>query len=101
VAAGGFADVWLGRYRGKDVAIKALRIYEENSIRVIYERFCNEAIQWKQMDHPNVVPFLGMDTSLFPLCMVSPWMSNGNITTYLKNNENADRLLLARPSFSL
>ena len=39
------------------------------------------------MDHLNILPFLGIDDTLFPgvssLCMVSPWMSGGNVRDYL------------------
>ncbi|KAF9817368.1 hypothetical protein IEO21_03509 [Rhodonia placenta] len=85
VAAGGFSDVWLGHYDGQDVALKVFRTYESSS------GFCNEAIQWRRLHHPNVTPFIGIDTTLFPLCILSPWMPNGNVTAYLKTNPTADR----------
>lgn len=91
VAAGGFSDVWLGHYDGQDVALKVFRTYESSSVRTIYEGFCNEAIQWRRLHHPNVTPFIGIDTTLFPLCILSPWMPNGNVTAYLKTNPTADR----------
>ena len=34
--------------------------------------------------------------TLFPLCIVSPWMANGNIIQYIKMNSGANRLLLVR-----
>ncbi|KAF9030474.1 kinase-like protein, partial [Hymenopellis radicata] len=42
-----------------------------------------------------VTPFYGFtDETLFgvPLCLISPWMRNGNIMSFLRNNPNHDRL---------
>ena len=33
--SGGFADVWKGRYEGKDVAAKALRVYTKSNFEEI------------------------------------------------------------------
>jgi hypothetical protein len=38
-AGGGFADVWEGKYNGSPVAIKALRPYKEEILRVKKVRF--------------------------------------------------------------
>jgi hypothetical protein len=42
---------------------------------------------WKQLNHPNVLTFLGVDTETFAstnyLCMVSPWMTNGTLSQYM------------------
>ena len=59
-----------------------------------------EAVLWKQLKHPNVLPFLGvfLDTSERP-CLVSPWMENGNLTRYVgSTNLNTIRraLLVSR-----
>ena len=34
-ATGGFADVWNGTYNGRQVAIKALRIYNTDDVQAI------------------------------------------------------------------
>ncbi|KAJ7694798.1 kinase-like domain-containing protein, partial [Mycena rosella] len=46
-----------------------------------FQRFCREALIWRNLDHDYVLPFLGVDPESFPgfLCMVSPWMSKGPI----------------------
>lgn len=42
---------------------------------------------WVQLRHPNVLPFLGLDNMTFrALCMVSPWMKNGNLSLYLRDH---------------
>ncbi|KAJ4490821.1 kinase-like domain-containing protein [Lentinula aciculospora] len=47
---------------------------------------------WKQLDHPNILPILGVSTELFfpSFCLISPWMENGTIMTYLTNNPTFD-----------
>jgi serine/threonine protein kinase len=42
------------------------------------------------LDHPNIVPLLGV-TSI-PLQLISEWMTGGSLTEYIKKNPNADRL---------
>ena len=44
--------------------------------------------------HPNVLPIIQVSGALFPLCIMSPWMPNGNITQYTQVNPDADRLVL-------
>jgi serine/threonine protein kinase len=55
-----------------------------------------EVLLWKELDHPNIVSFLGVDMKLrYPsYCLLSPWMKNGNVIIYLKLNPEADRLSL-------
>ena len=38
--AGGFADVWKGKYNGRDVAVKVLRVYQTNDFEVIRKVSC-------------------------------------------------------------
>jgi len=82
---GGFADVWRGQYSGKDVALKIFRIHERNRA-AMKKVFYREAVSWKYLSHPNIVPFLGIEDTESQLCMVSVWMPNGSIMSYLKDN---------------
>ncbi|KAE9411082.1 kinase-like protein, partial [Gymnopus androsaceus JB14] len=45
-----------------------------------------EVLIWRQLNHPNILPFLGINTELFSpsFCIVSPWMSNRDIISYAK-----------------
>jgi hypothetical protein len=51
--------------------------------------FCKEALIWRQLEHPNVVPFLGIDNETFAttgfLCMISLWMKHGTIMEFLRS----------------
>ncbi|OCH92028.1 kinase-like protein [Obba rivulosa] len=62
-----------------------------------YQTFCKEAIVWKHLQNPNIVPFHGVDETTFPsqLALVSDWMPPGTLADYLNENPAADRLKLA------
>ena len=45
------------------------------------------------MSHPNVLRIEGVAPDLFPCCMVSRWMENGNMLEYLNQYQgHIDRL---------
>ncbi|KIK63716.1 hypothetical protein GYMLUDRAFT_221981 [Collybiopsis luxurians FD-317 M1] len=52
-----------------------------------------EALVWRQLKHPNILPLLGVNSELFSpsFCLVSPWMANKDIITYLRRNPDHDR----------
>ncbi|KAJ8079774.1 hypothetical protein PM082_016596 [Marasmius tenuissimus] len=94
---GGFADIWKGRSTsgGTPLCLKVLRMFAE-SVEVRRKKtvleFCREALVWRQLDHPNVLPFLGVNTDLFApgFCLVLPWMENGDILKYMKQHPTHD-----------
>jgi len=47
---------------------------------------------WKRLTHPNVLPLLGV--TIFPLQLISIWMSGGDLPEYIEKYPNADRLRL-------
>jgi serine/threonine protein kinase len=115
VGGGGFADVWEGSYRCQKVAIKVPRLYlstdpaKAKKVSLLYQilnrqrfnihqRFCKEAIVWSHISHPNVLPLIGVATSPFKFCMVSPWMENGDVISYLKSDSpvNSIRIVSSR-----
>ncbi|KZT10224.1 kinase-like protein, partial [Laetiporus sulphureus 93-53] len=95
IDGGGFADIWLGTYGRITVALKVFRVFSKDDAQVVYKKFCKEAIQWKRLCHPNITPFMGVNTTLFPLCLGSEWMPNGSVNVFLKKRPNANRLELA------
>lgn len=59
---------------------------------------------WSHLNHPNLLPFYGIyqvDERLGCVCLVSPWMQNGNINEYLKAHTEAPRLPLVRISMGV
>jgi serine/threonine protein kinase len=118
---GGFADVYLGQYEGRSVALKKLKISDWGPQRLkvhkvqlltlvnevvtdIMQMLCREALVWKQLHHPNVLPFIGIDAGTFRstecLCMVSDWMERGTVMEFMRSSTydpmiDRDRLVRA------
>lgn len=55
---------------------------------------------WRNVHHKHCLPFYGVtnfvDDGVSRTCMVSPWMTNGNLHAYLSNNPDVPRLPLVR-----
>ncbi|KAK7001937.1 kinase domain-containing protein [Favolaschia claudopus] len=86
VAGGGYADIWRGLVRGQSVCVKMLRIFQDSDIAMALEEFGTEALIWRQLCHPNVLPFFGLYSVEKRLCLISPWMENGHIMEFLRAN---------------
>ncbi|KAJ7651063.1 kinase-like domain-containing protein [Roridomyces roridus] len=94
VAGGSFSDVYMGYLRGQCVAVKMMRVFDESDIDAVLKGFGREAIIWRQLSHPNLLPFYGLYKFRQRLCLVSPWMENGHIRGFLKKQIcETDRLL--------
>ena len=95
----------MGVYKGKNVAVKTLRVLptdDKAKIRKVRERvrvflpgcshiaqhFCKEVAMWKNLSHPNVLTLIGVPDTLDEgrFSMVSEWMANGDIVKYVRNN---------------
>jgi len=89
VAGGAFGDVYKGHIEGQMLAVKVLKVYEMSERDELLKRFSSEAVTWQQLSHPNVLPFYGIyHLSGEPprVCLVSPWMGNGNLVRFLANH---------------
>ena len=103
--------MYQGTLDGSKVCIKRVRVYSKEGIQegtkvrsdsvvfpVHHQRdvqiFYREAVMWKRLTHPNILPLLGI--TLTPLQLISTWMSGGDLTGYIKNHPDADRLILVR-----
>jgi len=79
------------------IVLTCVRFY---SISCDLQRFCKEVLVAKRVKHDNVLAIVGVqmsDEPEFKLCIVSEWMERGNMHTYLRNNEVADRVELVSP----
>ncbi|KAK1218098.1 MAP kinase kinase kinase activity protein [Marasmius sp. AFHP31] len=103
VGGGGFGDVWKGIIdhvgSTQTVCLKVVKVYLTSDVRRSLAEYLREAIVWKQLDHPNILPFLGiyyLDDTRQRICLVSPWMERGNLVEYLKDTprESVDHLAL-------
>ncbi|KAF9780774.1 kinase-like domain-containing protein [Thelephora terrestris] len=90
---GGFGMVSKCEYRGREVAVKVLRPRGLGS-REISKRFWREVITWKAIQHPNILPLLGVAIAGDQIAMVSEWMAGGNIKEFIETHPNANRYKL-------
>ena len=91
VASGGTTDIWKGTLSNNQVALKAFRIYLPQDLQEAKIILWRLAPIWDGLIHENVVPFRGVDTSIFQLALVYDWCDNGNIMQYLESHPNASR----------
>jgi len=57
-------------------------------------------VVWKNLSHPNVVPLLGVTAD--PIQLISGWMPDVDLTGYIGNCPDVDRLnLVGVPSTAL
>ncbi|KAF9646888.1 kinase-like protein [Thelephora ganbajun] len=97
LASGGFADVW--KFLDEDnhdhvFAVKSLRVCERDDTNEINKKYCKEVIVCKRANHPNILSIEGVAPKLFEFCMVSQWMTNGDILGYVTKHPGANRLEL-------
>ncbi|KAF9254437.1 kinase-like protein [Marasmius fiardii PR-910] len=99
VGGGAFGDVWQGRIGQQLVCLKVVRAFRRSDIQLILKDYMQEAIIWRQLDHPNVLPFMGiyyLDKEQKRLCLVSPWMERGNLIDFMSTSPDlVDHDLLA------
>ncbi|KXN84851.1 Serine/threonine-protein kinase HT1 [Leucoagaricus sp. SymC.cos] len=92
LAQGGYGIV----YQGADpaICIKLMRSFDTG----ISTAWAKEVILWAHSSHLNVLPFLGMflDSQGNPpqICLVSPFMKNGNLRNYASRLPQKSRLPL-------
>ncbi|KAK1217181.1 hypothetical protein PQX77_020189 [Marasmius sp. AFHP31] len=94
ITAGGFGDVWKGVVGASNeiVCLKIMKVYLNSDRVQLSKEYLREAILWRQMKHPNLLPCLGIYEleDSHQLCLISPWMENGNLVQYLKNTPEED-----------
>ncbi|KAF7366110.1 Protein kinase domain-containing protein [Mycena venus] len=90
ICRGAFADIWKGVVKSQSVAVKVMRLFRDVDINFALQEFGREALIWRQLSHPNLLPFLGIYYLDTKLCLVSPWMANGSLTEYLRTAPSDD-----------
>ena len=64
----------------------------------IVQKFCKEVVIWKNLNHPNVLPFVGAAMATEPgrekYGIVSEFMENWDIKTFIGHNVDVNRLEL-------
>ncbi|KAJ7697963.1 kinase-like domain-containing protein [Mycena olivaceomarginata] len=67
-----------------------MRISGSDNIKSVLKEFGREALIWRQLSHTNLLPFFGLYYMEGRLCLISPWMENGNIMEFLRKNPTSD-----------
>ncbi|KAF9255260.1 hypothetical protein L218DRAFT_1036273 [Marasmius fiardii PR-910] len=105
VGGGSFGDVWRGKIGEQIVGLKVVKTFLTSNVQKLLKDYMREAILWQELEHPNLLPFMGiyyLNDTRTQLCLVSPWMEQGNLTKYLENvsGEVVDHYLLVYAIFT-
>ncbi|RLN54428.1 hypothetical protein BBP00_00008945 [Phytophthora kernoviae] len=88
---GGFGEVYVGTYNGKQVAIKMLLPETKKRIPQV-NAFLSEVKLMAGLDHPRIASFIGVAwDSLTDLCVVSEYMAGGDLKVLLGEFEKKRR----------
>ncbi|KAJ7783392.1 kinase-like domain-containing protein [Mycena olivaceomarginata] len=82
---GGFGDIFKGLVGGQSVAVKSMRQFKDDDVRVSLKKLGREAVIWRQLSHPNLLPFFGLYVHDNRPSLISPWMDNGDLKNFLNN----------------
>ncbi|CAE6429672.1 unnamed protein product [Rhizoctonia solani] len=98
-AIGGFGDIYQGvTFTGRVISLKCLQptFILNKEGRKQLKRAARELYTWSKCNHPGVLPLFGLALYRGQLAMVSPWMENGNLRSYLsaRRPSSTNRLTL-------
>ncbi|XP_040998676.1 serine/threonine-protein kinase STY46-like isoform X6 [Juglans microcarpa x Juglans regia] len=86
IASGSCGDLYHGVYLSEDVAVKILR--SEHLNNALEDEFAHEVAILREVQHKNVVQFIGACTKPPHLCIVTEYMPGGSLYDYLHKNHN-------------
>lgn len=81
IGTGSYGEVYRAVVRGKVVAVKKLHVRNLKAEQV--DAFCKEASLMCQLDHPNVVGFIGAVTEPSNLCIITQYCARGSLADLL------------------
>ncbi|NXK04880.1 BMX kinase, partial [Herpetotheres cachinnans] len=82
LGSGQFGVVHLGKWKGKyDVAVKMIK---EGAMSE--DEFIEEAQTMMKLNHPKLVRLYGVCSKLYPICLVTEYMPNGCLLSYLRGH---------------
>ncbi|XP_078154806.1 serine/threonine-protein kinase STY46-like [Carex rostrata] len=86
IASGSCGDLYRGNYLGEEVAIKILR--SEHLNENLWGEFIQEVNILRDLQHENIVRFIGACTKPPQYSIVTEFMSGGNLYDYLHKQKN-------------
>ncbi|KAG8893772.1 hypothetical protein FRB99_001717, partial [Tulasnella sp. 403] len=106
VVTGNFCDLFKGSEASLGVvALKRWRVttsgvtaeQQEASTNSLTTMIDSEVATWRQLTHPNILPFLGTGSDKQNLLyLISPWMDNGSLHDYVTKQPQCDRIRFLR-----
>eukprot|EP00003_Mantamonas_plastica_P027485 TRINITY_DN5901_c0_g1_i1.p1 TRINITY_DN5901_c0_g1~~TRINITY_DN5901_c0_g1_i1.p1 ORF type:complete len:847 (+),score=249.39 TRINITY_DN5901_c0_g1_i1:333-2543(+) len=90
VAVGTFGELWTGKWKGEKVGIKKPFKQMMQFSDLITFRF--ESTILLQLDHPNVMPVLGVGMNPPKLLLVEPYYKNGSIDQFMRQNNGGKNM---------
>lgn len=85
IGTGSFGDVYEGAWKGQPVAVKQF-MKQKVTDEVLLEMRTESGIL-SQIEHPNIIKFLGMCIKMPHLCIVTELLERGSLSTLLLGNE--------------
>ncbi|XP_043720716.1 serine/threonine-protein kinase STY46-like [Telopea speciosissima] len=92
IASGSCGDLYRGVYLDQDVAVKILR--SEHLNEALEVEFAQEVTILREVQHRNIVRFIGACTKLPYLCIVTEYMPGGSLYDFLHKHHNVLELPL-------
>lgn len=85
IGTGGIASVFVGWYRGTEVAVKVLHETEQNS-ETSYKAFCSEVEVLQRLRHPNIIKLCGAKLQPPDVYIVEELAEKGSLHSLLHNH---------------
>lgn len=85
IGSGSYGEVYRAMVRGRLVAVKKLHAKTLKAEQV--EAFCQEASLMCQLQHPNIVGFVGAVTEPASLCIITEYCEQGSLADILLNHK--------------
>ncbi|CAO2147763.1 unnamed protein product [Urochloa humidicola] len=86
VASGSCGDMFLGTYGGEEVAVKIFKSVNWN--KSAWAEFKQEIYMLREVDHPNIVRFIGSCTKPPQYYIITECMSRGSLLDFLHKEHN-------------
>uniref|UniRef100_A0A0D3HRS1 non-specific serine/threonine protein kinase n=1 Tax=Oryza barthii TaxID=65489 RepID=A0A0D3HRS1_9ORYZ len=86
IASGSCGDLYHGTYLGEDVAVKILR--SEHLNKNVWNEFTQEVYILREVQHTNVVRFIGACTKPPQFCIITEYMSGGSLYDFVHKQHN-------------
>lgn len=87
IASGSSGDMHRGSYLGQDVAIKVLKSEQLSELSGV--EFAQEVMILREVQHRNVVRFIGACTRPPDFCIVTEYMPGGSLYSFLHKQDQA------------